>query len=310
MSIRPVNRAARRASLALLAAIAVFSPAATAADDVPANADAWQTRPGDASIVLPAALGGATVLMEGAEFSPPGTSPYYPLTAAEVTRLNALAPNLGLVSYQLEWVDPHGSVVGPTSMHKVGQELVPVLNTTPNFDTVVQRLSTVSFTGAGQSQETAIRILMLDLQSVAPVLIGGFHYEVVAILANGSPVYDPADSANPQYTGNLKLNSTAITPAGVTGTLDMGVTGPTPTAANLGANLPAGMLGLPVSFDLLFIPLDGGPAIPGVKDEVIFQNPSLGTFSALPEPSGLVLLLTSSVLVGGLALRRARSGRS
>ncbi len=44
---------------------------------------------------------------------------------------------------------------------------------------------------------------MLNLQSVAPVLISGFHYEVLAVIASGSPVYDPSDTANPQYLGNV-----------------------------------------------------------------------------------------------------------
>ena len=206
-------------------ALAFTLPAAARAAQVPANADAYQTLPGAASVTLP---GIGAVPLEGAEFSAPGTDPYYPLTAAEVTRLNTLAPNLGLVQYQLQWFDPHHVVVGGTASHQYDQVLTPVLSTTPNFDTVVQRLDTLTFTAAGQVQETPIRVLMLDLQSVAPVLIGGFHYELLVVLANGSPVFDPTDTADPQYLGNLKFDSTAVDANGVTGTLDLGVTGPTP----------------------------------------------------------------------------------
>jgi hypothetical protein len=245
--------------------------------------------------------------LEGAEFSAPGTIPYYPLSAADVARLNALAPNLGVVQYHLEWVDAHGSVVGPTSAHKVGQVLVPMLDTTPNFDTVIQRLDTLTFTAGGQVQETRIRPLMLDLQSVSPVNISGFHYEAVVVLANGRPVFDPADSLDPQYTGNLKFDSAFLDSSGVHGTLDLGVTGPAPTSANLGADLPSGTEGLPVNFDIQFIPLDGGPSIADTKAEVIFQNTGPSSFDPVPEPSPLVLLLAAG-LTGGLALRRRRSG--
>ena len=281
----------------------LFSVAARAGQ-ISANADAFQTLPGAASVTLP---GIGTVALEGAEFSAPGTDPHYPLTVDEVTRLNALAPSLGLVQYQLEWVDAHGNVVGPTSMHKVGQILVPVITTTPNFDTVVQRLDTLTFTAAGQVRATQIRILMLNLQSVAPVVIGGFHYEVLVVLANGSPVYDPNDTANPQYAGNLKFDSTLVDAAGVSGTLDLGLTGPTPTAANLGADLPSGMEGLPVNFDVQFIPLDGGPQLPDVKQEVIFQNLGPSSFGPVPEPSSLVILLTGGLMVGPFAMRRLRA---
>jgi hypothetical protein len=262
---------------------------------IQANADAFQTKPGDASVNL----GFGPIPLEGAEFSAPGTDPHYPLTAAEVARLNVLAPNLGLVTYHLEWVDAHGSVVGPTSMHKVGQILVPSINTTPNFDTVVQRLDTLTFTAGGQVQETRIRPLMLNLQSVAPVVLGGFHYELLAVLANGSPGFDPSDVLHPQYLGNLKFDSVFLDSSGVHGTLDLGVTGPTPTAANLGTDLPSGMEGLPVNFDIQFIPTDGGPPMNDVRQEVIFQNRGPSSFDpvGVPEPSAFTLLV-----LGGLGL--------
>jgi hypothetical protein len=291
-----------RAAHALLVVGALLLSTEASAAIIPANADSFQTKPGDASITL-APLGNLVVPLEGAEFSAPGTSPFYPLTAAEVTRLNALAPNLGLVSYQLQWVDQHGNAVGPTSSHKVGQILVPVINTTPNLDTVVQRMSSLTFTAGGQVQETQIRILMLDLQSVVPIVVGGFHYEVVVILANGSPVFDPAGAA--QFMGNLKFDSTAVTGAGVSGTLDLGVTGPTPT---LGADLPSGTEGLPVNFDIQFIPLDGGPALNPVNNqEVVFQNKGVSSFAPVPEPSSLALLLAAGAMTAHFTLRKRRA---
>ena len=56
------------------------------------------------------------------------------------------------------------------------------------------------------------------------------------------------------------------------------------------------------------MPLDGGPALPNVTDEVIFQNTGLSSFNTVPEPSSFALLLTASLMmVGGAALRKARA---
>jgi hypothetical protein len=99
-------------------------------------------------------------------------------------------------------------------------------------------LSNVTLNAAGNVGETKIQIIMLDLQSVSSVTIGGFYYEVLVLLANGSAVCD-----NPctEFTGNLKFDATSIngTSGLPSGTLDLGVTGPTPTSANLGSNLPS-----------------------------------------------------------------------
>src|SRR5580658_8212299 len=86
------------------AMVALSSATVANAAIISANADAFQPFPGDASITLNFGGGPIVIPMEGAEFSNPGTSPYYPLTTAEVTRLQALAPNLGTVTYQLNWV--------------------------------------------------------------------------------------------------------------------------------------------------------------------------------------------------------------
>jgi hypothetical protein len=85
-----------------------------------------------------------------------------------------------------------------------------------------------------------------------------------------------------------------------------GVTGPTPTATNLGADLRSGMEALPVNFDIQFIPLDGEPSLPEVKNEVIFQNTGWSTFSPVPEPSSLLITGVGSVFLLGIVIGRQR----
>jgi hypothetical protein len=293
------------AIVAVVGAGALGLASRSSAAQISAGEDVFETKPGDASVTLNFGGGPVAIPLEGAEFSAPGTDPFYPLTAVEVTRLNTLAPNLN-TQYQLQWTNPHASVVGPTSSHQVTQVLAPVVNTTPNFDTVIQRINSLTFTAGGQVQETPIQILMLNLQSVAPVLVGGFHYELVSTLANGSPVYDPTNLGAPQYKGNLNFDSTTVNGSGVSGTLDLGVTGPTPTNANLGADLPGGMLGLPVDFDIQFIPLDGGPAINPQQGEVIFQNRGASSFGPnVPEPASVMLIAAAGLAAaGGRRFRR------
>jgi hypothetical protein len=67
------------------------------------------------------------------------------------------------------------------------------------------------------------------------------------------------------------------------------------------------MEGLPVNFDIQFIPVDGGPAINPVKDEVIFQNTGPSSFGpAIPEPGSATLL--GAALFGLAGLRRRHPG--
>jgi hypothetical protein len=89
--------------------------------------------------------------------------------------------------------------------------------------------------------------------------------------------------------------------SGVHGTLDLGVTGPTPNASNLNADLPSGTEGLPVNFDIQFIPLDGGPAIPDMQSEAIFQNRSPSQFDpTVPEIDAASLGSALTLLIGGV----------
>jgi hypothetical protein len=292
----------RISSIAAVAAPARLCSATALAGTIPAGFYAGITLPGNAQVTI----GALTVLLEGAtEFSSPLGGPQA-LTGGQLTELETIAPGLGPAAYQLQWSDPHDSAAGAGGQHRPMQVLNPIVSTTPNFDTVVKLIDPLTFTAAGQVQETQVQIVMLDLQSVNAVDLGGFHYELLAELANGSPVCDNPCS---QFTGNLKFDSTFVDPTtgGVSGTLDLGVTGPTPTAANLGADLPAGMEGLPVNFEIQFIPLDGGPPIPNAPGEIIFQNTGPSSFSPVPEPGTVALLATG--LLGLATSARGRKPR-
>jgi hypothetical protein len=278
----------------MFAGLALLAPTAAQGGSVTAGVDAFATLPpalgGDTSITLPGLNGDHPIFLEGANETQfcnashcISNTPLNSLTPAELAQLAMKAPSLasGLVTYQIQWVDAHGAVVGPTSQHAVGTSVVPVFMN-PNFDTVVQRVNTLTFTKQGQTLETPIDIAMLNLQSVNTVTIGGFRYEILVQLTNG-----PVD---PQFTGNIALTATTINSSGVFGTINMGATGPAPTTADLGENLPPNILGLPVSYDLIFDSLDGGPTIPSMTGEIIFQNPTLGSFKPIPEPSSVMLL--------------------
>ena len=313
MFARSQARSTVCATFAGLALFAMFAQKRALGDSVTAGVDAFATLPpvlgGTTGITVPGLNNGHPISLEGANEAQfcnattcIGGSPFPQLlTQPEIMELGGRAPSLaaGLIRYQVVWVDPDGAVVGPTSQHAVGTSVIPVLNPAPNFDTVVERMNSVPFTAAGQSKETPVDILMLNLESVDPVLIGGFHYELFVKLANGSPV------DTQEFTGNLKLTATSIDSSGVHGTMDLGVTGPTPTSANLGANLPAGMFGLPVSYAISFLPLDGGPGLNSMPGEIILQNPTLGSFAPVPEPSSVILFGSGIIgLLGYSWLRR------
>jgi hypothetical protein len=68
------------------------------------------------------------------------------------------------------------------------------------------------------------------------------------------------------------------------------------------------MEGLPVNFDIQFIPLDGGPAIGDVIQEVIFQNQGPSQFDPVPEPSSAVIVLSAGLMAAvGVAVRKLRA---
>lgn len=294
-----------------LAFVALLAPKPVSAAIVNAAPDVFTTLPpalgGNTNVVLPgplAALG--PIALEGAnelQFCAGGVcvpgNHDRPLTPAEVIQLQNKGVN-GLVSYVVQFVDVHGSVVTAGSQHAVGTSVVPVLDTSPNFDTVVMRLNALTFTAPGQVAVTPITIEMLNLESVLPITIAGFHYRLLLQLLNG-----PVD---PQQMGNLTLTSTSIDLSGVHGTVDMGFTNAA-TSADLGVNGLNGHNGLPVAFMAQFLPLDGGPGIGAVSGNELFTNNRLGTFGPIPEPASSVLIGIGIAILGSLRIDRGKHRR-
>ena len=274
--------------IALALAAALLMPQAAQAAYIPAGYDYFCTDNG--SVVMP---GIGTVQLQG--FAWPGASDptlLFPLPAL---------PPVGEVLFQVTWLDQHGNVVGPDSVHKVTQVITPNPSAGP-FDTIVRRKVDASITGVGGETTIPIEIVWLSLKSSAPIDIG------LPFLVDAYVGLHPGG----QIEGKAKLVSGLD--CGNAGTVDLGLKG-------VSTDNPAdpSFLGLPVTYDVKFIPHDMDPIASNVvyrQDGVqaIFhgdsQSPS-GQYTVnkpVPEPSALVLALSGYGLVFRRRLFRRRDG--
>jgi PEP-CTERM motif len=87
------------------------------------------------------------------------------------------------------------------------------------------------------------------------------------------------------------------TPTGITVS---DTSGQPETINGVAADLPSGTEGLPVFFDIQFIPLDGGPVNLNPEGQQVFNS-----WQTIPEPASLALLGFGMIGIGGLR-RRAK----
>lgn len=247
------------------------------------------------------------------------------------------------VNFEMEFVDPHGNVVGPDSMHAVGINVENPDSAVPfNFDTVVRRVGEATFTDPLDTQDIPIQITWLSLTSVAPITV---TYDT-----EPDKTFDVyvglSDRAPEQTTGRIRLTANNVTSGGggntADGDADLGETGDQVDQEINNASLTdeflaysefqqafdsnPNALGLPVLFQLRFVNiLDSGDivtfddptgvdtGIPGLRTTSVFHN-TTGTFqvtNVIPEPgSGLLLVLGIAALRARRRCGTGRGGRS
>jgi hypothetical protein len=200
---------------------------------------------------------------------------------------NPPSPPGGPVAFQVAWPDPLASAVAPDFTLKITDLVAPIGGSWP-FCMAVERKADATLNGVGDEAIIPIEIIWLSLKSIDPVTVGGDQYDVYVGLHPGN-----------QIQGEMKLVSG--TDSGEAGTVDLGVKGVTtdnPTDPDF--------LGLPVTYDALFIPHGLDPILANVDADVslygqsaVFQGSGdspLGSYT-VPEPATLFLLT-----LGGLGL--------
>jgi len=274
---------------ALTMAAALLMPQAVQAAYIPAGYDYFSTDHG--TVVMP---GIGTIQLQGfAWHGPFDPTQLFPLPAG------ALPPVRRWV--EVQWLDQHGTAVGPDSRHKVSQVVLEHEEPVPYFDTIVSRNASVDISGIGAEATIPIEIQWLSLRSLDPVDIGlPFLCDVYAGLHPGD-----------QIVGRTKLVSAVE--CGNSGTMDIGLKGVT-------TDNPADpdFLGLPVMYDVAFIPNGMDPIPHNVVYwqeglQAIFHGDTMarsGQYTVLvPEPSALMTLaFGASCLVFRRRLFRRRDG--
>ncbi len=272
------------ATIVILITVILLLPLAASAVYISPGYDLFFTDYTSSSVLIPQI---GLVPLEGfAVPGPPDPTQLFPLPPG-------LTPPTGIVGFRVTWLDPHGTVVGPDSKHKVTQLVEPILGVWP-FDTVIERKSAADIAGVGDETTIPIEIVWLSLKSVQPVDLGDPAHTQVDVYAGLHP--------GSQIEGKTKLTSTTL--AGEAGTIDLGLKGTT-------SDDPASpdFLGLPVIYDVLFIPHGMDPIPANViyrQDGVVAMfhgntmSPS-GTYVIVPEPNSLAVVGLAAV---GLLIQR------
>jgi hypothetical protein len=268
----------------LTIAAALVMPEAVQGNYIPAGWDYFSTDHG--SVVMP---GVGTVQLQGFAWpGPPDPTLLFPLPPG------ALPPVRRWI--EVQWRDQHGNVVGPESKHKVSQLILEHEELVPYFDTIVSRNAALDITGVGASVVIPIEIVWLSLKSIEPIIDVRIPFPCdlyVGLHVGG------------QIEGKTKFVS--ATECGNSGSVDIGLRGVTPDDP-----VDPDFLGLPVTYDVLFIPhgMDPIPSNVVHREEslqAIFHGDTMfasGEYRTLiPEPSGL---MTVALSVCGLVLRRGR----
>lgn len=235
-----------------------------------------------ANVTLP---GIGTITLMG--FPLPGSQDLFPFLPP---------PDLRHLVVTTSW-DQHGNVVSPPSRHSVNTITI-IDDDLTGIDTIVHRTGGATLTGIGSSAMVPIEIVYLSLKSVAPLTVPGIPFPVDAYVGL---------NAGGQIAGRMNLVSTVAD--GSRGTADIGLAGAT-------TDNPAdpAFLGLPVFYDVLFIPA-GALAIPANvvarQDRLLSvfhgadTSPSGAFAVVVPEPSTLILAGLGAMILAGRRGRRS-----
>ncbi len=255
---------------------------------IPGNFDFFVTDPGSTNIDIGTDPGGDNPPLPAGFFGSKAGTPSDPFMQADIL-LEGNPPVMNFEQFPqpmvIGWVDPHGNTVGPDSIHKVNQVLVP--DNTP-YDTVVRRLDDATFNGTSETQNVDIEIVALSLKSVEPI--------VVTYGAESPVLWDvfvTLDETATQPTGSIDLFSTTFTGSAVSGDVNN--------------------FDLPVAYKVIFreagfpaneIIVPSGTGM-GELPPAQFTNPNPGTFSF---PAGLVAEKTDILAVDGDGDNKADPG--
>jgi len=184
---------------------------------IPGTFDFFTTDPGETDIDIGTDPGGDNPPLPPGFFGAIGGDPSDPFARADiplegnppVDKFERFPPPL-----VVQWVDTHGNAVGPDSVHKVNQILVP--ENTGKADTVVRRNDDAIFNGVGDAPTIDIEIVALSLQSVDPIVVtyGGAGVKLW-------DVFVTLDETAFQPVGSMDLTSdTFVDGVSVSGSID------------------------------------------------------------------------------------------